>query len=848
MLDVYRKFYQFTGEPFRLGPDHRFSLHHSSYANAKAYLEYAIFQGEGFVAITGGPGTGKTTLISEILSVVDKDKIEVSTLTSTQLESRDLLHMVAHSFGIDSADTSKSNLLLEIESFLVKRIRSGQRAILIVDEAQGLSGGALEELRLLANLQFEYQLLLQIVLVGQEQLLELIKQPAMEHLRQRMVAATSLEPLDLDETIDYIEHRLSRVAWEGDPGLEEGALYLVYRYSGGVPRRINLIMNRLFLYGGMEEKHQYLANDVEDVIKGLIEEFLLPPDPLIAEADLEKRHTASDVGKRPRYLPRKPVEQPVPKKPAEAAAPDPAPKNAVDKPEPIQQKKGEKSQTLSPRTTTDSRRVPASDPAADMDVGSARRNRGKHPAPEGQARGSTAPVQQSENADQGTIQNHKLKDVPAEDVLNKKKGGKGPVIAILLLAAAGSAYLLRDESASLDKMFSAVTELKEQQLSSNPEVDPEREPAQQSRFDDLPASEKGRIDRNESVEMQGPQSEGTVVLAESSILNTGEAAAKEAAAREAAAGEAAAKEAAAKEAAAKEAAAGGSRSQRSRSQGSRSQGSRSQRQPEKPQPEEAAAKEAAAKEAAAKVAAAREAAAKEAAAKEAAAKAAAVNVAAADISTQKMQRTEKSRPAEEPPIAAPLTAEAGKVLTENMLETRRIQLRQDAEQRFNVRQTSALAKAEIASRQAPPPTVATTASPKKKPRITADKVKRTLLQGRWSSAGKPASLLPSESTSCREQPAGLICNSVPQNVKTQYGLALYKVETQLSEFSPEGHFELAYRTLVRLVDGASLTQSASDDGGWQITEYSMSCTLADNNRVSCLDGKGVTREYRRSLR
>jgi type II secretory pathway predicted ATPase ExeA len=832
MLDVYRKFYRFTGEPFRLGPDHRFSLHHSSYANAKAYLEYAIFQGEGFVAITGGPGTGKTTLISEILSVVDKDKIEVSTLTSTQLESRDLLHMVAHSFGIDTGDTSKSNLLLEIESFLVKRIRSGQRAILIVDEAQGLSGGALEELRLLANLQFEYQLLLQIVLVGQEQLLELIKQPAMEHLRQRMVAATSLEPLDLDETIDYIEHRLSRVAWEGDPGLEEGALSLVYRYSGGVPRRINLIMNRLFLYGGMEEKHQYLANDVEDVIKGLIEEFLLPPDPLIAEADLEKRHTASDVGKRPRYLPRKPAEKPVPQKPAEAAASDPAPKNAVDKPEPVQQKKGEKSHTISPRTT-DSRRVPASDPAADMDIGSARRNQGKHPAPEGKAGGPTAPVQQSENADQRTIQNHKLEDVPAEDVLNRKKGGKGLFIAILLLATAGSAYLLRDESASLDKMFSVVTELKEQQLSSNPEVDPEREPAQQSRFDDLPASEKGRIDRNESVEMQGPQSVGTVVLAESSILNAGEAATEEAATEEAAAKEAAAKEAAAKEAAAREAAAKEAAAKEAAAREAAAK--------------EAAAREAAAREAAAKEAVAREAAAREAAAKEAAARESAVNV-AADISTQKMQRTEKPRSTEEPPIAAPPTAEAGKVLTENMLETRRVQLRQEAEQRFNVRQTNALAKAEIVSRQAPLSTVAKTAAPKKKPRITADKVKRTLLQGRWSSAGKPASLLPSESTSCREQPAGLICNSVPQNVKTQYGLALYKVETQLSEFSPEGHFELAYRTLVRLVDGASLKQSASDDGGWQITEYSMSCTLADNNRVSCLDGKGVTREYRRSLR
>jgi hypothetical protein len=120
------------------------------------------------------------------------------------------------------------------------------------------------------------------------------------------------------------------------------------------------------------------------------------------------------------------------------------------------------------------------------------------------------------------------------------------------------------------------------------------------------------------------------------------------------------------------------------------------------------------------------------------------------------------------------------------------------------------------------------------------------MQGQWSSAGKPASLLPSASTTCREQSGGLACSSLPQNVKTQYGLALYKVETKLSEFSPEGHFELAYRTLVRLVEGNASKPPAGDEAGWQITEYSMSCTLSGNNRVSCLDGKGITREYRRA--
>jgi len=314
MLDVYRDYYGFTGEPFRLGPDYRFSLHHESYANAKAYLEYAIYQGEGFIAVTGAPGTGKTTLISEILAGLDREKVQVATLTSTQLESRDLLYMVASSFEIHMDEASKANLLVEIESFLVRKIRNGQRAILIVDEAQGLSAGALEELRLLANLQYQYQLLLQIFLVGQEQLLTMIRAPGMEHLHQRLVAATSLEPLNFDATIDYVEHRLMKVGWQGDPAIEESALREVYRYSGGIARRINLIVNRLFLYGGMEEKHRFEAGDAQNVIQSLVEEFLLAPEPLLAETDIA---TASDAegGGPARHLPRN-HEKPAPASPA----------------------------------------------------------------------------------------------------------------------------------------------------------------------------------------------------------------------------------------------------------------------------------------------------------------------------------------------------------------------------------------------------------------------------------------------------------------------------------------------------------------------------------------------------
>lgn len=277
MLDLYETFYKLSADPFRLGPDHRFVLDHRSYAKSRSYLEYALHRGEGFIVITGGAGTGKTTLINEILAQLDKTRIRVATLNSTQLESRDLLHMVTASFGLSLEEIDKAALLLGLEEFLKQQGQKGRRSVLIVDEAQGLSQGALEELRLLANLQFNNRLLLQVFLVGQELLRELISAPGMDHLRQRIVAASHIDPLTPDETVDYVEHRLSRVGWQGDPKIDAEALSLIYSFSGGIPRRINLICSRLFLYGAMEKKHALVGADAKNVIEDLKQEHLVAP-------------------------------------------------------------------------------------------------------------------------------------------------------------------------------------------------------------------------------------------------------------------------------------------------------------------------------------------------------------------------------------------------------------------------------------------------------------------------------------------------------------------------------------------------------------------------------------------
>ena len=293
MLNIHETVYKLNADPFRLSPDHRFAYGHRSYARSKAYLDYALLQGEGFVMITGAPGTGKTTLIREIMANIDIASVQVATLTSTQLRTRDLLQMVATAFNLRFIDADKATLLTALEQFLQQQSQSGRRAVLIVDEAQGLSVSALEELRLLANLQRDNQMLLQVFLLGQDKLRDLIGSPGMEQLRQRVVASSHLEPLSLDDTVNYVQYRLTQAGWQGDPEFGSDALQLIHKYSGGIPRRINLICTRLLLSGGMRDRHAFDGQDAQDVILELQQERLIDPDTADTQVDVAVDTTSS---------------------------------------------------------------------------------------------------------------------------------------------------------------------------------------------------------------------------------------------------------------------------------------------------------------------------------------------------------------------------------------------------------------------------------------------------------------------------------------------------------------------------------------------------------------------------
>lgn len=291
---MYQQFYNFSSEPFRLSPDHDFAYAHKGYTKARAYMEYAFLRAEGFVMITGRPGTGKTTLIRALLAELTNTSVSVANLVCTQLQADDLLKVVAYEFSVPTSVVEKGELLQRLTQQLKSWHRDGRRALLIVDEAQDLSTSAMEELRLLTNIQVDSRPLLQIFLLGQPELRELVLSPRMEQVHQRIIAASHLQPLHSDETEAYIRHRLDVVRWQGNPAISKAVYPLIYKFSEGVPRRINLICSRLLLHCSVEQKHQVVVADVREVIRELQDENLASGDSF-ADSDFQ----AADVFEAP---------------------------------------------------------------------------------------------------------------------------------------------------------------------------------------------------------------------------------------------------------------------------------------------------------------------------------------------------------------------------------------------------------------------------------------------------------------------------------------------------------------------------------------------------------------------
>lgn len=262
---MYEAFYGLKVKPFQLNPDPSFYFDSKQHRRASAYLEYGLHQNEGFIVVTGEIGAGKTTIVRGLLESLDQGKVVAAQLVSTQLDADDMLRMVAAAFGVRFKDMPKADILLHIEAFLVDVARHGKRCLLVVDEAQNLTPRAVEELRMLSNFQYESQALLQSFLVGQPEFRAIMLSPQMEQLRQRVIAACHIGPLDPGETRDYIQHRLKCAGSTGEPTFDDDAYDAIYKASGGIPRRINAICDRLLLAGFLADKKNISRADAEEV-------------------------------------------------------------------------------------------------------------------------------------------------------------------------------------------------------------------------------------------------------------------------------------------------------------------------------------------------------------------------------------------------------------------------------------------------------------------------------------------------------------------------------------------------------------------------------------------------------
>lgn len=270
---MYESFYGLSGKPFQLNPDPAFYYASRGHKRAFAYLQYGLFQGEGFIVITGDVGAGKTTLLRGLLEQLDSSKVVAAQLVSTHLDADDMLKAVAAAFGLPIKSADKAALLVQLESYFVSLATKRKRALLIVDEAQNLTPRAVEELRMLSNFQLDNHALLQSFLIGQPELRETMRSPHMQQLRQRVLASYHLGPLDADETRAYIEHRLTRVGWVGDPSFDDEAFGEIHRASKGIPRRINTLSNRLLMSGYLSERHRVEGGDVLTVAEEIKDEL-----------------------------------------------------------------------------------------------------------------------------------------------------------------------------------------------------------------------------------------------------------------------------------------------------------------------------------------------------------------------------------------------------------------------------------------------------------------------------------------------------------------------------------------------------------------------------------------------
>jgi len=298
---MYERFYHLRERPFALSPDPDYLYPSRVHQEALDYLRYGLETHAGFVVITGEIGSGKTTLLQSVLRTLD-GQTTVARLVNTLLDPREVLEALMVDLGLDPTSKSKPLMLRDLARFLVDQRMQGRMVLVVIDEAQNLSAAALEELRMLSNLETEKSKLLQMILIGQPNLREKLNSTALEQLRQRITVSYHLRPLDPEDTARYINHRLRHAAVGAPLEFPREVTDLVHARSNGVPRIINVICDAVLVFGYAEERHHIDRHLTGEALQELEVTGVLPAAVAGTPAesvDLASRASASAVAAPP---------------------------------------------------------------------------------------------------------------------------------------------------------------------------------------------------------------------------------------------------------------------------------------------------------------------------------------------------------------------------------------------------------------------------------------------------------------------------------------------------------------------------------------------------------------------
>ena len=280
---MYERFFNLMTKPFELVPNPDFLFLSRSHKRAITYLEYGIRERVGFILLTGEVGSGKTTILRNLIKNLNTNHT-LAIIFNTRVSSEQLIAMINEDFGLDVSGKDKVTLLRELNDFLIDQYAQTKQPVLIIDEAQNLSIEVLEEIRMLSNLETERAKLLQIVLVGQPELRETLSQPGLRQLRQRISISCHINPLTAEETHEYIYHRLAVAGNRSAVSFQEGVIDEIHRFSRGIPRLINIICEFLLLSAFAEERREITLEMVKEVM---------------GELEMENRYWGSDTVSAP---------------------------------------------------------------------------------------------------------------------------------------------------------------------------------------------------------------------------------------------------------------------------------------------------------------------------------------------------------------------------------------------------------------------------------------------------------------------------------------------------------------------------------------------------------------------